>query len=541
MNPQPFDPSAAHHAEWQNSVRRVGLEQAAAERSGEFALGAALDDGSSVLAVDRFARQTLCWSLEGGKPRFAGRADAFGARELDLQAIYDYLFFHVIPAPRTIFRGVQRVPAGHCVAVGAGPARTSAYRVNEFRPNPQPSFQALKAEFRDLLRRAVAAELEAGTPACFLSGGTDSSTIAGHIKEVAGEVHTYSIGFDAEGFDEMEYARIAARHFGATHHEYYVTADDLVRHIPEVAAGFDQPFGNSSALPAFCCALRAREDGVGKLLAGDGGDELFGGNARYATQKVYGLWDQVPAIVRNGLIEPLLALPGSRHVPVLRKGLNYVRDAKLGLPDRFHHYNLLLRLGADVVMQKGFLESVRPESVFEQQRRVWSLASADNDIDRMLAYDWRYTLAESDLPKVRGACALAGIKVGYPMLDDALTDFSMRLPASYKVRGYKLRWFFKEALRDFLPDSIITKQKKGFGLPFGVWATRHAGLKALATDSVRSFATRGVVRPEFVNTLLEDLLPEHPNYYGELVWVLMMLEQWLRAHQPDWRFEGPLA
>jgi asparagine synthase (glutamine-hydrolysing) len=381
-------------------------------------------------------------------------------------------------------------------------------------------------------------ELRAGTPACFLSGGTDSSTVTGYLREVAGSVHTYSIGFDAQGYDEMEYARIAARHFGAEHHEYYVTPDDLVRSIGDMARSFDQPFGNSSALPAYYCALRARQDGVTRLLAGDGGDELFGGNSRYAAQKVYGVWQKLPAMLRSGVIEPLLAIPGAQRVNLLRKGRNYVRDAKLGLPDRLHHYNLLLRLGLERVLHKDFLAATQPESVFEQQRQVWELAQATHDLDRQLAFDWRYTLAESDLPKVRGAVNLAGIEVGYPFLNDALVEFSMRLPESYKLRGYKLRWFFKEALRGFLPDAILTKQKKGFGLPFGVWATQHAPLKALAGDSLRAFATRGVVRPEFIRELLDDLLPGHPGYYGEMVWIMMMMEQWLRGHMPDWRFEG---
>jgi asparagine synthase (glutamine-hydrolysing) len=242
--------------------------------------------------------------------------------------------------------------------------------------------------------------------------------------------------------------------------------------------------------------------------------------------------------VRNGFVKPVLAVPGAEKVSVLRRGRNYVRDAERGLPDRLHHYNLLLRLGPEQVLAPQFLREVRPESVFEQQRAVWGLAQADNDLDRQLAYDWRYTLAESDLPKVRGTAALAGIEVGYPMLHDPLVDFSMTLPPEYKVRGRQLRWFFKEALRDFLPPEIITKQKKGFGLPFGVWATKHVALKALATDSVRSFGTRGVVRPEFVARLLDEYLPAHPGYYGEMVWILMMLEQWLRRHAPDWRFES---
>lgn len=509
---------------------------AVSQLNGPFAGAFDLGHSTVGMAVDRFGSETLCWRMDNGVPRVSPRADDLGGTELDPQAIYDYLFFHAIPSPRTIFKGVNRLPAGHLGVFDGEQMDVKSFGRLTFKPKRSVSFEVAKSEFRKLITEAVQRELEPGVPACFLSGGTDSSTIAGHIKQVAGEVHTYSIGFDADGYDEMEYARIAAKHFGAKHHEYYVTPDDLVRSIADVAGAYDQPFGNSSALPAYYCALRAKEDGVTKLLAGDGGDELFGGNSRYASQKVYQLWDRIPAFLRAGVIEPLLRVPGGDRLSVIRKGRNYVRDAKMGLPVRMHNYNLLLRLGVENVLHRDYLAAVRPESVFDQQRHVWGLATADNELDKMLAYDWRYTLAESDLPKVRGTAALAGMKVGYPMLDDALADFSMTLPQEYKVKGQYLRWFFKEALRDFLPEAVITKEKKGFGLPFGVWATQHQALKALAGDSVSSFATRGVVRPEFVRQLLDELLPSHPGYYGEMVWILMMLEQWLRVHAPNWRF-----
>ncbi|MCW5611027.1 MAG: asparagine synthase [Rubrivivax sp.] len=523
-------------AKWRETLRS-GADVDADLMAGTFAFGDVLDDGRQVAVVDRFAQRTLCYQTNGARLELSPRADAFGNNALDCQALFDYLFFHMIPSPRTVFRGVQRLPAGHAAIWDGQRLELRCYAKPRFKPLSSPEFGALKVEFRRLMDEAVRAEIEPGIPACFLSGGTDSSTVAGYLKQVAGDAHTYSIGFDAAGYDEMEFARIAARHFGATHHEYYVTPDDLVQGIAHVAGAYDQPFGNSSALPAYFCALRAREDGVTKLLAGDGGDELFGGNARYATQKVYEVWGQVPAVLRNGFVKPLLALPGAESSPLLRRGRNYVRDAELGLPDRLHHYNLLLRLGTEQVLERDFLAQVRPESVFEQQREVWALADADNDLDRQLAYDWRYTLAESDLPKVRETTALAGVDVGYPMLHGPLVDFSTKLPTDYKLRGRNLRWFFKQALSDFLPPEIITKQKKGFGLPFGVWANTHTGLRALATESVRAFGQRGVVRPAFVRALLEDHLPAHPGYYGEMVWILMMLEQWLRAHAPDWRFE----
>ena len=156
-------------------------------------------------------------------------------------------------------------------------------------------------------------------------------------------------------------------------------------------------------------------------------------------------------------------------------------------------------------------------------------------LNKELAFDWRFTLAESDLPKVLGATGCAGVEVGFPMLDERLLAFSLKLPTDYKLKGLKLRWFFKEALRGFLPDEILTKKKQGFGLPFGVWANAHPGLKALATESLHNLARRGVVRADFIETLITKRLPEHPGYFGEMVWILMMLEQWLAAKAPSFK------
>ena len=508
---------------------------------GAFAVGLNLGDGRKLLAVDRFAVHSLCWTLRDGSLQVAERADALAdeSTPIDPQAIFDYLYFHVIPSPRTIFKGVYRLPPGHYALYEQGRVTVAPYWISDFPPRAgDADFDALKGEFRSLLQQSVADALGDGKAACFLSGGTDSSTVAGMIGLATGRAPAaYSIGFEAEGYDEMAYARIAARRFGAEHHEYYVTPDDLVRSIPEVAAHYDQPFGNSSAVPAFYCARMAREDGVTRILAGDGGDELFGGNSRYAMQRVFGWYEQVPAVVRLAM-EPVFANPLVARAPLLRKGSGYIRQAKTPLPDRLQNFNLLMRLGAAEVFTPAFLDQVDQRGPIVQQREVWAQAHAENALDRNLAFDWRYTLAENDLPKVCGTARLAGIEVGFPLLDQRLVDFSMRLPNAYKLKGLKLRWFFKEALRGFLPDEIIAKTKHGFGLPFGVWSTRHERLRALATDSLRSLATRGFIQPAFVQSLLEQRTAEHAGYYGEMVWILMMLEQWLQRHAPGYKLHG---
>ncbi|KXB31380.1 asparagine synthase [Dechloromonas denitrificans] len=500
--------------------------------AGDFAVGLTDGNGRTILAVDRFAVRSLCYRVAGGGIYFASRADELADvdTEIDAQAIFDYLYFHVIPSPRTIFKNVYRLPPGHYAVFENGQLGLGRYWTPDFQEEKKASFDQLRTEFRHLLAEGVRRQLDGSKPACFLSGGTDSSTVAGMIGQVSGQAAaTYSIGFDAEGYDEMEYARIAARHFHTDHHEYYVTPADLVRSIPDVARFYDQPFGNSSALPAYYCAKMAQEDGVTRILAGDGGDELFGGNTRYAKQKVFGFYDQLPSALRHTLLEPLLLGSPLGKLPLLSKGASYIRQAKVPLPDRTQTYNLLFRFGVHDVFTADFLEGVDQAEPVEQQRAIWAETGSAVQTNKELAFDWRYTLAECDLPKVVGTAMLAGIDVGFPMLDADLLAFSMRLPTEYKLKGLKLRWFFKEALRGFLPDEILTKKKQGFGLPFGVWVTQNNELRDLAENSVRALAERKIFKSEFVDQIFKHLR-EHPGYYGEMIWISIMLEQWLRGH-----------
>ncbi len=495
-----------------------------------------------LLAVDRFSVQTLCHGQSGTVLHFSDRADRVAAavdRSIDPQAIFDYLFFHMIPAPRTIFCAVQRLPMGCGLMMGSGAARPFHHASLAFVENQRPEFKTAQARFMAILRGSVARELDGQAKVgAFLSGGTDSSTVAGLLcQATGGAAPTYSIGFEAEGYDEMSYARLAAKHFGCEHHEYYVTPDDLARSIPAVAQFHDQPFGNSSALPSYYCALMAKDDGCSRILAGDGGDELFGGNSRYSTQTFFEHYQSLPGWVRQAVEPHCTESSALRRVPGLRQAIGYVRYSKTPMPDRLQDLNLLMVLGPEQILTPGLLAAIDPQAPAKHMRDTWSQCEAPSLLNRMLAYDWRYTLADSDLPKVRGATTMAGIEVGYPLLSDELTDFSMGLPPSWKLRPFKLRWFFKEALRGFLPDEIITKKKHGFGLPFGVWVGRHAGLSKLAKSSLTRLAERGVVRPEFVRELLDQRLAEQPGYYGEMVWLLLSLEQWLEAHAPTFALD----
>ncbi|MBX9715424.1 MAG: asparagine synthase C-terminal domain-containing protein [Burkholderiaceae bacterium] len=493
-----------------------------------------------LLFNDRMAVHGWCYAGSGGRLRVSDRADTLAdGAAIDPQAIFTYLFNHVIPAPDTIYSGVRRLPPGHRLVADAQGTVVEPHWQPVFSAVEKPDFDALKDEFRGLLQSAVAREAQrfgSGAVGTFLSGGTDSSTVSGMLRKVTdGTVHAYSIGFDADGYDEMDYARLAARHFGLNHHEHYLTADEVATGMPQVATHYDQPFGNSSAVAAYHCARVAREDGRTALLAGDGGDELFGGNARYAKQRLFGLYEHIPAPLRSLVMQPLLDNRVAERLPGLSKAASYVQQARVPMPDRLHMYNLLARLGLAQVLTPAFLAQVNPGHDQQAHRAVYARSAGASQVNRMLAYDWKYTLADNDLPKVIGTTTLAGIATAFPLLADEVLDFSLKLPDDYKLKGQQLRWFFKEALRGFLPDDILAKKKQGFGLPFGVWALKHPQLARLADDALGSFGTRGVVQPAFMHKLRTELLPAHPGYYGELVWIVAMLELWLRERAPQWR------
>ena len=529
----------ADPAELARALRAHG-KGALANIGGDFAL--AFWDSKrrrGLLAVDRIGAHQLVYARTGDSLVFASTLDLLCGypgvqRQLSEQGIFDYLFYHVCPGPGTIFTGLLRVAPGHCIEFGADvPTNPIAYWAIRFKEEPGQPLDVLKEEFVSLMQGAVKEASEGAATGAFLSGGTDSSTVSGMLARVSdGPAQTFSIGFDVEGYDEMEYARIAAKHFGCEHHEYYVTPKDVVDALPKIASSYDQPFGNASAIPTYYCAKFAREHGVTRLLAGDGGDELFGGNERYAKQHLLGLYQRVPAALRKSLIEPLL-LTSSRGEAIapLRKLRSYVEQARPPMPQRYESYNLLMHLGNANVFTPEFLASVdadHPRKLMIEAHAPYADASL---INQMLAIDLRFILADGDLPKVTHMCDLAEMDVAFPILDERLIEFSQKLPANMKLRGTELRWFFKHALLDFLPPAVITKQKHGFGLPVGAWLIGHKPLLDLAVDSIGLLRARGIVQPRLIDELLGSRLREHPAYFGTMVWVLMMLGLWLDSRK----------
>ena len=483
----------------------------------------------ALLAIDRVGIRPLTYYCENGLLVFGSQLDQIIAHPgvktaIDPQAIFNYLYFHVIPSPGSIYSGVSKLQPGEFLEVNNGELCRDFYW--QLRYNDSPCSK------KELLAQ-LGAELEQSVLACapdqqtgtFLSGGLDSSTVTGFYQKIADRpIDAFTMGFDAEGYDEMDYARITAAHFKVKLHEYYVTPADVLQAIPLIAQTYDEPFGNDSAVPAYYCAKFARELGMTRLLAGDGGDEYFAGNSRYAKQKVFELYRHVPGPVKS-ILEPL-----AFNLPPLRKVKSYIEQAKIAMPERMETYNFLHQTPLAEIFSEDFLAQIDPNQPLQFLKNTYNRTSNDDLIKQMLFLDDKFTLADNDLRKVNRMCELAGVDVHYPMLQENLVAFSASIPSKWLMQGFELRSFYKEGLRNFLPKATLAKSKQGFGLPFGVWMSSDKELKQFAVASLESIEKRGFLNPAYIKNLIRLHQEGHASYYGIMIWLLIMLEQWLSTH-----------
>jgi asparagine synthase (glutamine-hydrolysing) len=507
--------------------------------TGRFAL--ALDDRNEnqvVLALDRMGMERVAYAISDGSVVFSTSAEAVARHprinaSLRSQALFDCMLLHMVPAPETAYEGVFKLRPGTCLIWKDGKARVERYWKPEFATRPQASFAELQRDLLKALADGVAACEPDDDTGAFLSGGLDSSSVAGMLCKVRGKpARTFSMGFGVDEFNELEYARIASKHFGAIAHEYTVTADDIVEAFTVLAGAFDEPFGNSSSVPTYLCARFAARHGVKHLLAGDGGDEIFGGNERYVRQRVFEVYRALPESLRARVIEPLVTRIIGTDNPItpLRKFRSYVDQASIPLPERLESWNFMYRTDMSTMLEPDFRASIDTRAPLRTMAEVYGASPGHSMLQHMLFYDWHYTLSDNDLRKVGTACELAGVRVSYPMLDPRMIDVSLRVAPSVMIKGLELRSFYKQAMRGFLPDEILLKKKHGFGLPFGVWLKTHQPLRELIYGLLSALKGRRLVKATFLDELIASHQQGHAGYFGYAIWDLAMLEAWLQAH-----------
>ncbi|MEQ1530354.1 MAG: asparagine synthase-related protein [Methylococcales bacterium] len=490
-----------------------------------------------LLATDRLGQRNLYYAQTKNGLVFGSTADSVIAHpevnaDISEQSIYDYVYFHHCPSPNTIYKQVKKLEGGQILSYQDGKITIRTYWTPDFYEKMHRSVAQAGQELQQKIQQSVQQlAVGAGETGAFLSGGLDSSSVVGALAQVYPDAaKTFTMGFPVEGYDEIDYARIAVQHFHTQAHEYYLTPDDTVAAIPDIAAYYDEPFGNSSALAAYYCAKMAKENGIKLLLAGDGGDELFAGNERYARQLLFDGYQKIPAPLRKTTSAIFQGLPEALlQNKLLFKAKRYIDQANIPLPDRLQDYNFLHRHAVQEIFNADFISHIDSKQPLQGLRDCYHRPEQASTLNRMLYMDWKSTLHDNDLVKVNKMCEMAGVDVCYPLLSQEIVDFSCRIPSDLKLKGQQLRWFYKQAMTDFLPEQIINKSKHGFGLPFGIWLKDHQPLMQLAYDSINDLKRRHYFRPEFLDHAITMHQSIHASYYGELIWILMMLELWLQG------------
>jgi asparagine synthase (glutamine-hydrolysing) len=448
--------------------------------------------------------------------------------EISTEALDSYLTFGYVPDPLTIFRDVHKLPPGHHLRFSDGRVYVQQYwdfPYDESLAKPPQSEEECVENLRTLLDEAVRVRLVADVPlGAFLSGGVDSSAVVGLMaRHTAQPVKTFSIGFHEDSYNELKYARLAAKHFGTDHHEFVVTPD-ICEIVDELVWHFDEPFADSSAIPTYMVSKLAREF-VTVVLSGDGGDELFGGYTRYATDRKRSGYARLPRALRQGLMQPL----GS-SLPHGAWGRNYIYVMAFEAIDRYiEEVSIFTRLNKRALYTDDFRRRLGATEAAARFRDYVDRSGSTDSLHRLLYLDSKTYLPGDILTKVDRMSMAVSLEARVPLLDHKLIEFvCTRLPSSMKMKGLETKHIFKRAIGDLVPAEILNRPKQGFGVPIEQWINQQLRERVHETLTEPRTRQRGYIEPRYVKTLLDEHERGRRDHATEL-WALFMLELWHRT------------
>ena len=497
------------------------------------------DEGRAIALTDHFSTLSLFALQHEATLYLASDLRLLAAlpaceRTVDPVAIYHYLNLGCVPAPVSVCRGIRRVEPGTRLVFDRGRVRFDRYFVPEYPEDYDGDEATLTKALQDRIVASVHdyRPSDADAWGCFLSGGTDSSSIVSILaRENAGKVRAFSIGFAEEGYDELGFAKLAADACGADSITARVSRAETIDLLQRVVAAYDEPFGNASAVPTLACAdLAADNGGTRVMVAGDGGDEIFGGNQRYAKDHVMETYYRLPGAIKAIGSAVGRAVHGSKS-HFLNRVENFFERSSIPNPDRFYTDDSFASDHYDELLTPAFRADVPRDASLDWMRHVYAIGRDAAPLHRIMRLDLMNAIAQNDLVKVHGACKSRGITVRFPYLDPALVAFTGRLPARYKVRGTDKRYLFKRAMAGIIPDATIRKKKQGFGLPTAVWLRHDPQFQATVREVLfdRRARERGWFEPKFIEKLIAEHIEGSWDYSSE-IWRLLVLELWLRKH-----------
>jgi asparagine synthase (glutamine-hydrolysing) len=491
-----------------------------------------------LLARDRVGLKPLYYYRDRDKLLFASEIKPLLVwpgveRSVDVEALEDYLAFGVIPGERSIFRGIRKLLPGHVLSISQEGLTGEPRRYWQLRVAPDESLTV--ADWLDAVRskfvETVAAHQVADVPVgAFLSGGLDSSAVtAAAVESGSGRIQTFSIGFEDERFSELFYARQVAQRFGTEHVEQIVTPR-AAESLDELVTYFDEPFADASAIPTMCVSRLAREH-VKVVLSGDGGDEAFGGYARYTHDlKEAALRAWLPSVLRRGLLGPLAqAWPKADWLPRplrLKTALtNLSLDDSLAYANTLTVCRMPLRR---MLLHREIRSQLNGNVPSNHVTAAFGNGSGD-PLRGMIAADVNMLLPDDFLTKVDRASMAVGLEVRPPLVDHELLELTARIPSSLKVRNGETKWLFKQLCTGRLPDDVVHRPKQGFDVPVDDWL--RGPLRDTFEASVLSKSARvAELIDQQVARQLYDRHLSHRSRSGNILWSLLVLGVWANRY-----------
>jgi asparagine synthase (glutamine-hydrolysing) len=483
--------------------------------------------GTVFLARDRMGIKPLHYAIDGKRLVFASELkallrDSALRREIDPVALDQYLAYEFVPSPRTIVRGIAKLQPAHTLtwSVADGTHRLRRYWSPELGVDDAPRRRTLDEEceeLRSVLRESVSKELISDVPlGVFLSGGIDSSAVTAMMTQLGGDVKSFSVGFADRSFDESGHAREVARHLGTEHRELTLEPEMLLGLIPKLPSLLDEPLGDASIIPTYLLSQFTRRH-VKVALGGDGGDELFAGYPTLQAHRLAGYYLRAPRLLREGLVEPLV-----RRLPVSRGNLSFdfrakrfVGGARYPIAERHQRW-----MGSFNAQERELLLS----KVVRHQEVDGEAAYAD-PLNQVLAMDMRLYLENDILAKLDRASMMASLEGRVPLLNNDFVEYATHLPMNMKLRGLRSKFLLKRALRGLLPERILSRPKKGFGIPVADWFRGPLREQLQSVLSPERIARKGFFDPAAVAGLIGDHLEGRRDNRKQL-WTLFAFELW---------------
>ncbi len=454
-------------------------------------------------------------------------------REVNLEALDRFLTFEYVFAPETIFQGIHKLPPGHFLVLN----KDGSLRVEQYwdvLPAPDTTLDETECAQRlaELLEEAVKIRLISDVPlGALLSGGVDSSSIVAFMaRHSERPVKTFSIGFEDQSYNELEYARLVSKHFGTEHHEFIIKPD-AVDLVEKLVNNLDEPFGDFSIFPTYLVSKMAR-DYVTVALSGDGGDELFAGYDTYIADRIARQYKKIPAMIRKNLLPGVL-----RHIPPSRKKKGLVNRTKRFvegtlLPDDLMHTRWMIFLQDQEkqhLYADGLLRTYQQGNSYRYIQEYFRRSQGSTPLAQQGYVDIKTYLTDDILVKVDRMSMAPSLEARVPFLDHKVMEFAAMIPSHLKLKGFTTKHILKKAVWDILPHEILTRGKEGFSIPIKNWLTQE--LRPLLEDTLSEsrLKQRGYFQPAYVRQLIREHLDGQENHSHRL-WALMMVEIWHQAY-----------